>query len=112
MVFSVISFERGITAGQLARAAKGAPACTASSAPYQTLLDDAGWVVEDIVDVTPQFRVLSVRERAAYLARSESLRDILGASEFSEQLAYRDAKVAGIEDGLIRRHLYLASPAG
>jgi hypothetical protein len=111
MAFSVISFQPGISADQLARASKGAPSCTDSSSPYEMLLDDSGWTLEDMVDLTSHFRTLSERERAAYLARSESLRSILGAAEFAERLAYRDAKVAGIDEGLIRRHLYLARPA-
>jgi hypothetical protein len=108
MVFTVISFAPEMTAGQRARAEAGAPPFTESLAPYPDLLNEAYWELEEQIDVTAAFCEISRRELDAFVARSGRLREQLGEPEFSERLALRRAKVAGIEEGLIRRYLFVA----
>ena len=111
MVFSVISFAPDLTPAQQARAAAGAPPCTGSCAPYSELLDDAGWHVRKHMDVTAAFGAVCAQELAAFEARLDRLRDVLGDEELSERLALRRAKVAGVGEGLIRREIFVATAA-
>ncbi len=110
MVFSVISFRKGMTRAERDRAAQGAPPCTEAPAPYAELLERSGWTVATQLDVTPQFADITERELAAFESRADRLLALLGQSELSERLALRRAKVAGIHDGLIRRETFVARP--
>jgi hypothetical protein len=111
MVFAVISFAPGLTPVQHKRAAVGAPPCTDSPAPYPELLEDAGWVVREQRDVTAAFGELCARDLAAFETRAQRLRKLLGDSELSDRLVLRRAKVEGVQEGTIRREVFVATPA-
>jgi hypothetical protein len=106
MAFSVISFAPGITDAERARAQAGAPPCTATDASYFDLLGRSGWAIVESLDVTRAFADITRRELAAFEARASDLRELIGDADFAERVALRRARVAGLEEGLIRRGLF------
>ena len=108
MAFSVISFAPGITHAERERAQAGAPPCTATDPPYTELLSRAGWEIVESVDVTQGFADITRRELAAFKARADRLRELIGEVDLADRLALRRARVAGLLDGLIRRDLFFA----
>lgn len=110
MAFSVISFAPGITDAERERAQAGAPPCTATDNSYSDLLDRAGWEVIESIDVTPGFADITRRELTAFEARANRLRELIGEVDLADRLALRRARIAGLDDGLIRRALFVARP--
>jgi hypothetical protein len=63
------------------------------------------------MDVTAAFGAVSAQELAAFGARLDRLRDVIGDEGICERLALRRAKVAGVGEGLIRREIFVATAA-
>lgn len=108
LAFSVIAFAAGLTSAEYKRAEAAAPPCTATDTPYPELIEQAGFSIIESIDVTDAFKAITTREFAAFRARADHLRELLGAEEFDERVALRHRRVAALADGLIRRTLYVA----
>jgi len=112
MVFTVISITPGRSSTEQARAIEFGPPFVDSACDYATMLNRCGWHTSDRVDVTAQW----VRTTRRYLGEQEahhkSLEVILGKDEFDSSLARMRAKIAAIDDGLLRRELYVAGAGG
>lgn len=110
MAFSVISFAPGISDAERERAQAGAPPCAATDNSYSDLLDRSGWEAVKSVDVTPGFVDITGRELAAFETRANRLRKLIGEVDLADCLALRRARVAGLDDGLLRRDLFVVRP--
>lgn len=111
MVFTVISIAPGLSAADYARAAERGPPFIAAGADYSTLLERAGWTIQDRIDLTAIYADSVARLIGEFEAREETLNELLGESDYEARLARRRGSLEAIEAGLHRRNLYVAMPA-
>ncbi len=110
MVFTVISVAPGLSPGEYRRAVENGPEFIESETDYPTLLGQTGWAIVDRRDITPDYAASCRRQLQADTERKDALRALIGASEFAERQADWRSKVAAIDDGLLRRELFVATP--
>jgi SAM-dependent methyltransferase len=110
MAFSVISVAPGLSRDDYARAVANGPEFIESEADYPTLLAETGWTGLDREDVTMDFAASHRRLLRADAERQDALEALIGAAEFAERQAGWRSKLAAIEDGLLRRELFVATP--
>jgi cyclopropane fatty-acyl-phospholipid synthase-like methyltransferase len=110
MAFTVISIAPGLSPEKCKEAVANGPEFVESEADYPTLLGQAGWTIVDCRDITPDFGASCRHQLQADAERKEALEALIGDSEFAERQAGWRAKLAAIEDGLLRRELFSAVP--
>lgn len=111
MVFTVISIVPGLSASEHDRAAERGPPYLEAEAAYPTLLETAGWDIESCIDLTEPYAESVARLVREFETRAETLRELMGASEYDECLARRRGSLEAAENGLHRREMYVAVPA-
>ena len=111
MVFTVISITPGLAAAEYERATELGPPFVKAEAEYPTLLERAGWNIEDCVDLTGVYADSVARLIGEFEAREEALRELLGAVEYADYLARRRRSLEAVQDGLHRRELFVTTPA-
>lgn len=109
MVFTVISVTSGLGREEHDRAmAAGAP-FKVESRLYPELLARTGWRLTETIELTAQY-VRSLRQMIGEeMARKAALVDLLNEAEVADKLARRQRTLAALQDGLLRRDLYVAS---
>ena len=110
MVFTVISITPGLSATDYERAAERGPPFVKAEADYTTLLERAGWSIEDCVDLTRIYADSVARMIGEFESRAETLSELLGTTEYDARLARRRGSLEAVEDGLHRRELFIATP--
>lgn len=110
MVFTVISIAPGLSPGQYRRAVENGPEFIESEADYPTLLGQTGWAVVDRRDITLDYAASCHRQLQADQERKDALQALIGASGFAERQAGWRSKLTAINDGLLRRELFVATP--
>lgn len=108
MVFTVISIAPGLSPTDYQRAADSGPPFVESAVEYPTLLQHAGWKITDHVDLTVEYAATARRLLREEEARADELSELLGAAEFSERVTGRHGTIQVIEEGLLRRELFVA----
>ena len=110
MVFSVISVAPALSAADYSRAVANGPEFVESDTDYPTLLAQTGWTALDCQNLTMGFAASCRRLLRAEEERKDALQALLGAAEFGERQAGWRSKLAALEDGLLRRELFVARP--
>jgi len=111
MVFSVILVTPGLSATDHQRGLAGGPAFIGAAVTYPEMIRKAGWKILKHADLTEQF-LTSVRLQIEQEeAHEEELTDLLGPEETAALWDSRRARLAALENGLIRRELFHAVPA-
>ena len=77
---------------------------------YPTLLGQTGWTVTDSTNVTEGYASWTRRQIRADSEFKDDLEALLGVTEFAERLAGWRSELAAVEDGLLRRDLFVAIP--
>lgn len=113
-VFTAISAAPGLSRAARRRAALAGPPASIVRTSYPSLLRSAGFVGIDERDVTPEYLAVARGKRDAFERLAVELTDVLGEQEFAELQVKRRLAIAAIEDGLLRRALFMAHrrPAG
>jgi hypothetical protein len=75
------------------------------------LLHRTGWIVLDYQDVTLDYAASCGRQLRADEERKDALTKLIGATEFDERLADWRSKLSVLNEGLLRRELFVATPA-
>jgi SAM-dependent methyltransferase len=109
MAFTVISIASDLPSAGYQRAVEFGPPFVESALGYPALLDQSGWEITDYVDVTTEYAATVRRLLAAWEEREAALAELLGAAEFFAMVARRRGGLAAIEDGLIRRELFVTT---
>jgi len=109
MAFTVISIASDLSSAGYQRAVKFGPPFVESALEYTTLLDQSGWQITDYVDVTSEYAATVRRLLAAWEEREDALAELRGAAEFSAMVVRRRGGLAAIEDGLLKRELFVAT---
>ncbi len=110
MVFTVICIAPGLSPEKFRRAVANGPEFIESEADYPTLLGQTGWVIVDRQDITLDYAASCRRLVQADNEHKHALETLIGASEFAERQAGWRSKPAAIDDGLLRRELFVATP--
>lgn len=74
-----------------------------SPIPYDMLMEQAGFIDVETVDVSAEYAETLHAWRRTMLADAETLNDLLGESEFERRLQNRTYDIEHVEDGLTRR---------
>ena len=110
MVFTVISVAPGLSNEDHRRAVENGPEFIESDTEYPALLAQTGWTMLDRQDLTVEYTASCRRQLRADDERKDALTALIGAAEYSERQADWRSKIAALEDGLLRRELFLATP--
>ena len=112
MAFLTIHLAPGLSAAHRARARASGPRAVDSRGEHGSMLRNAGFDVIVERDVTAAF----LDTARAWLRESEAMADDLtgleAAGGFDERQEDRRTMIAAIEDGLLRRSLFVASKRG
>ncbi len=110
LVFSVLSISPNLSSDDHERAVASGPPFIESTVDYPAMLRQARWETTDRVDMTARF-FRTVRD---LLHQEESyadeLTELLGESDYSDRLTSRRKRIEGLEQGLIQRQLFTATP--
>ncbi len=109
MVFTVIFVAPGLSREDHERAVAYGPEFVDSETDYPTLLAETGWTVLDCQDITMDYAASCRRQIRADEDRGEALQALIGSSEFAERRADWRLKLGAIDDGLLRRKLFVGA---
>ena len=111
MVFSVIAPEDKLSASDRQIAIESGPEFVDVDGDYALLLEQAGWRVQERINVTAEF-ARSIRTSLEGMNSSEeALTKVLGLDEFSERVQRRQATLAAIDRGVLKREIFAAITA-
>ena len=110
MVFTVIWITPGLSPDDYERALACAPEFGEVEADYPTLLGQTGWEVSGSFDVTAGYASTLRDFMRADRELEDELKALLGAAEFAERQDGCRSGLAGVEEGLLRRDLFVATP--
>jgi hypothetical protein len=112
MAFTTIHLPSDIPPAHRARARASGPRAVGSRGAHDAMLRRADFDVDVERDVTSEFLATA----RAWLRESEALADELAslqpAGEFEERQQDRRQMIAAIEDGLLRRTMFVATRRG
>ena len=111
MVFSVIAPAASLSASERQIAIESGPEFVDVDADYALLLEQSGWRVQERIDVTAEI-AQSIRTSLERMKlRAEALTKVLGVDEFSGRVTRREATLAAIDRGLLKREIFAAMTA-
>jgi hypothetical protein len=90
------------------RAAAAGPPAIATRSTYPSLLRTAGLASIERIDVTADYRVTASARMDARNAHAQAFADEFGADELRERNAEGERRLSAIDDGLLKRFLYVA----
>ena len=105
----VIHIPVGVTAAQERRAAALGPSDVPAPASPEALTRAAGLTIVVIQDVTDAFRVTCAALAAARRDLEDELRADEGDDFYEEERRKKNAMLKGIDEGILRRSLVVAS---
>ncbi len=111
MVFTVISLAANLSREERRHTLEVAPEFVESETDYLTLLAQTGWTVLDSQDLTSAHAASCRRLVNAEKEHEDDVVAIIGASEYANRHARWASKIPALDDGLLRRELFVATPA-
>jgi cyclopropane fatty-acyl-phospholipid synthase-like methyltransferase len=106
--FTVIFPTPGLTAADARRAIQAGPPNCGLRTSYPSLLRSAGFVEIEAHDLTPDYLTTATRKLEVAEELTEDMIHMLGRQEHEGAQAERRLAVPAIEDGLLRRSLFVA----
>jgi hypothetical protein len=106
--FFTIQPEAGLSAGELERAVAAGPPQVSVEGDHPTMLTDAGFTDIEAVDVTAAYHETQLAWHDRWAARKDDIVEVVGEQLYDERQAERRSTLAALEEGLLRRTLYLA----
>lgn len=110
MVFTVISIAPGLCEADYARAVEAGPPYLEAECEYPDLLAQTGWKIIDQIDVSAAYGSTGRRHIREVQARADAIRDLIGEAEFEDMLVRRHRNVKAVEEGIVRRDLFVTRP--
>lgn len=111
MVFSVVAIAPDLKGAAYRRAVECGPEFIESEADYPTLLDETGWTLVQTWDVSAEFADSCRRMQEAEAEHAAELRSLLGVTGYAERKDNLGRRHAGASQGLLRREIFVATPA-
>lgn len=110
MAFTVISIAPNLSKPRYARAVANAPEFVETESNYQSLLQQTGWRVDQMSDLTSDYAESCARQIETDIDNQSELAELLGPSDTKDRLANWYAKLDAINDGLYLRELFVCEP--
>ena len=111
MMFSVIVPTAGLSEAEHRTAIESGPPFVEVHGDYAALLGQSGWRVMKQMDETSEF-ARSIRASLEGMhARADALAEAFGRDEFCGRLQHRQATVAAVDRGLLKREIFVAVAA-
>ena len=110
MVFSVFALAPSLADFERRIAIASGPTFVDSPDDYAVLLDQSGWCLQERVDLTAEFLQSMRTDLEGMQERADALAKVLGADELTERIGHRQATIAAVDAGLLRRELFVARP--
>lgn len=107
-VFTVIALAPSLASEERRIAIASGPTFVDTTDDYAVLLAQSGWSPQERRDRTPEFLQSMRADLAGMQARSDTLAEVLGSDEFTERVRRRQATIAAVDAGLLRRELFVA----
>jgi len=111
MVFTVILIPPHLSKADYERAEKNDPPFVETASDYPSMLRETGWDIAQQTDLTADFLESTRRILAEEEAHGGELTDLYGAAGYAEQLGKRRRRIGLLEQGLLKRALFVATPA-
>jgi len=108
MVFTVIALTPLLADPDRRIAIASGPTFVDSPDDYAVLFDQSGWCMQERTDITTEFLQSMRTELEGMQGRAEALAKALGSGEFAERTKRRQATIAAVDAGLLRRELFVA----
>ena len=108
MAFTVLEVMPGLSPLDHGRGVEGGPEYVESDDPYTDLLTETGWSSVGDRDLTDEFGAMAERLHVARETRRDRLVELLGRDRVEEMLDRNQRRIASVEEGLLRRCMYLA----
>jgi hypothetical protein len=106
MIFTTIEAAPGLSATERRRVAGAGPSAVLTRTSYAGLLASAGFADIDHTDVTAEYRETQQAWTEAMRRRAAGIGAAMGRQAFEQRLADREAALAAVDDGLLRRSRY------
>ena len=104
----IIEVTPGLDTARRRRANRIGPRHVATSSTYPSLLEHAGFVDIERIDLTDSYRETADGWLSNRIRRADEVRAVLGDEIHADKVAEGGAVIAAIDDGLLRRALYVA----
>ena len=108
MVFTVIAPAPSLADFERRIATASGPTFVDISDDYAVLLDQSGWCLQERTDLTAEFLQSMRTELEGMHARADALVEVFGPNEFTERMKRRQATIAAVDAGFLRRELFVA----
>ncbi len=108
MVFTVIVPAPSLGAPERQIAIESGPPFVDVPDDYAVLLDQSGWCLQERADLTAAFLRSMRTHLEGMRARADALAALVGSDELTERMKRRQATIAAVEAGLLRRELFVA----
>ena len=107
MAFTVIAVAPSLADSEHRIALASGPTFVDSPDDYAVLLGQSGWSQQERTDLTAAFLQSMRTDLEGMQTRAEALADVLGLDEFSQRVKRRQATIAAVDAGLLRRELFV-----
>ena len=107
MIFTVITLAPQLSSLDYGRAVENGPEFIESEAEYPALLERANWKILEQQDLTKEYAASCQRQLNADKEQKDALTKLIGTVEYADRQANWAAKLIAINDGLLRRELFI-----
>ena len=108
MVFTVIAPAPSLAECERRVAIDSGPPFVDIPDDYAVLLDQSGWCLQERTDLTAEFLQSMRTHLEGMRARADALAAVFGSDELTERMKRRQATIAAVGAGLLRRELFVA----
>ncbi|MEN8234373.1 MAG: hypothetical protein ABFR89_05565 [Actinomycetota bacterium] len=105
LAFYVVAVSDGLSSGDTARAIEAGPPHVDARASYRELVEAAGFVDVEVVDVTDDYAATMSKAIRMRGEASVELGELIGSDRYVEGQASRRRELDAIRGGLLRRFL-------
>ena len=109
MVFTVISMAANLSPAQREDTLAVAPEFVESDTDYLTMLEQTGWSVIEYLDLSDAYKASCRRQVKAMRENKDDVVAITGQSDFEIRFAEYSSKGSALDDGRLRRELFVVS---
>ena len=110
MVFSVIYITPGLDKIDYERAVLNSPDFIQTDAEYETMLKACGWHIDEQIDLSKDYQETCRLQIEADDLYQEELIRLIGEKQASDRMSNWKSKLEVIEEGLVKRDLFVCSP--
>ncbi|MEJ7669692.1 MAG: class I SAM-dependent methyltransferase [Casimicrobiaceae bacterium] len=106
-VFTVIAPAPSLADSERRIAIASGPTFVDTPDDYAVLLDQSGGCLQERTDLTAEFLQSMRTELEGMQARARALTEVIGSDEFTERMKRRQATIAAVDAGFLRRELFV-----